>query len=84
MFIIVKLIRIDYAKKHKLMYCPECGSTSIDRGPKGFDYRAAEIGAVAVGPVYGIFAGKRGSNKIVYTCRECGYQWQIKPRRFGF
>lgn len=42
------------------IYCPQCGSTQITTGTKG----------------YGLIRGFLGSNKTVNRCGKCGYSWE--------
>jgi tellurium resistance protein TerD len=55
--------------------CPQCGSTQIAAGKKGFGLGKAIGGGLLLGPV-GLLGGAIGKNKIVITCLKCGKQWR--------
>ena len=57
--------------------CPNCGSTQIMGGKKGFSGGKAVGSALVLGPL-GVLAGLHGSKKIVVSCLNCGHKWEPK------
>lgn len=55
--------------------CPNCGSTQIMGGKKGFSGGKAVGGALILGPL-GVLAGLHKSKKIVVGCLSCGHKWE--------
>lgn len=55
--------------------CPNCGSTQITAGKKGFSAGKAAAGAMLTGGI-GILAGRIGAGKIKLTCLKCGHSWK--------
>jgi len=64
--------------------CPKCGSTNVHADKKGFSTGKAVVGTLVGNPVVGAIAGTLGSNKIIMTCLNCGYNFkpgeQLKTR----
>ncbi len=59
--------------------CPQCGSTQISAGKKGFGLGKAAAGGLLVGPV-GLLGGFIGSKKVMVTCLKCGFSWKAGTR----
>lgn len=58
-----------------IVCCPKCGSRNVSANKKGFSFGKAVLGS-CVGLDVGLLAGGSGSNKIILTCMNCGYQWK--------
>ena len=56
------------------LFCPKCHSRDIHIDKKGYSLTKGVVGTLVLGPV-GLIAGKHKSNKLRYTCRQCGHQW---------
>jgi stress response protein SCP2/tellurite resistance protein len=54
--------------------CPNCHSTNIRTGQKGFGIGKAAIGGLILGPV-GLLGGFIGKNQLKLTCNNCGKSW---------
>jgi DNA-directed RNA polymerase subunit RPC12/RpoP len=54
--------------------CPCCHSTEYTAGNKGFGYKKAALGGLALGPL-GLLAGGIGSKKVEFICLHCGHTW---------
>jgi len=55
--------------------CPNCGSTQIMGGKKGFSGGKAVGGALILGPL-GVLVGLHKSKEIVISCLNCGHKWE--------
>ena len=55
--------------------CPNCGSTQIMGGKKGFSGGKAVGGALILGPL-GLLAGLHRSKKTIISCLNCGHKWE--------
>ena len=55
--------------------CPQCGSTQLNSGKKGYDAGSGCCGALLVGPL-GLLCGAAESSKVMVTCLKCGYSWE--------
>ena len=60
--------------------CPECGSSQVTAGKKGFGLGKAAVGGLLLGPI-GLLGGVVGQNKVLITCLKCGHQWKVGERR---
>ena len=74
-------LRIEQEKKSQALEeerqkvkCPECKSTQIQSGQKGFGVGKAIVGGIALGPI-GVAAGAIGSRKVQLICIKCGHRW---------
>lgn len=54
--------------------CPNCHSTNIRTGQKGFGIGKAAIGGLILGPI-GLLGGFIGKNQLKFTCMSCGKSW---------
>ncbi|SKA25321.1 hypothetical protein [Megasphaera cerevisiae] len=54
--------------------CPRCHSTEHTAENKGFGYKKAALGGLALGPL-GLLAGGIGSKKVEFICLHCGHTW---------
>jgi stress response protein SCP2/tellurite resistance protein len=54
--------------------CPNCHSTNIRTGQKGFGIGKAAIGGLILGPV-GLLGGFIGKKQLKLTCNNCGKSW---------
>ncbi|WML44115.1 TerD family protein [Neobacillus sp. PS3-40] len=54
--------------------CPNCHSTNIRTGEKGFGLGKAAIGGLILGPI-GLLGGFIGRNQLKLTCTNCGKSW---------
>lgn len=61
-----------YGEEH--IVCPNCHSTNIRTGQKGFGIGKAAIGGLILGPV-GLLGGFLGKNQLKFTCQSCGKSW---------
>jgi hypothetical protein len=62
---------------------PQCGSTHVAAGTKGFRLGNAAKGAFWLGPV-GLLGGVVGSKDVLLSCMTCGAQWEpsiVRPPR---
>jgi len=59
--------------------CPQCTSTQITAGNKGFGLGKAAAGSLLLGPL-GLLGGFMGSKKIMITCLKCGNKWEAGKR----
>ena len=67
------------ASGDKPLSCPQCGSTQISAGKKGFGLGKAAAGGLLVGPA-GLLGGFIGSKKVMVTCLKCGFSWRAGAR----
>lgn len=54
--------------------CPNCHSTNVRTGEKGFGIGKAAIGGLILGPI-GLLGGFIGKNQLKFTCQTCGKSW---------
>jgi tellurium resistance protein TerD len=65
----------NYHPDDNTIKCPQCGSTQITGGTKGFGLGKAAAGGILLGPV-GLLGGMIGSKKTMVTCLKCGKKWE--------
>ncbi|MGL5190745.1 MAG: hypothetical protein ACRC7S_13965 [Cetobacterium sp.] len=56
------------------LICPRCGSHKIHTDTRGYRATKGIIGGAILGPI-GLLTGFAGKNKLLYTCKECEYQF---------
>jgi tellurium resistance protein TerD len=59
--------------------CPQCCSNNIYVNKQGFSMGEAVLGCVLLGPL-GLVGGMIGGQKIIFTCLNCGYKWQLQQK----
>ena len=57
--------------------CPKCGARNAYHADKqGFGVGKFVAGALLVGPLTGLLAGKVNNSKVVITCLKCNHKWK--------
>ncbi|WP_296912442.1 zinc ribbon domain-containing protein [uncultured Megasphaera sp.] len=56
------------------LFCPKCHSRNIYIDKKGYSLTKGIVGTALLGPL-GLIAGKHHSNRLRYTCMDCGHKW---------
>lgn len=56
-------------------YCGRCNSRNITCKKRGFSWGWGLFWFFMI-PVFGIFLGFCGSNKLLYRCQTCGHKWK--------
>jgi tellurium resistance protein TerD len=59
--------------------CSKCNSNNIHVDKQGFSVGKAALGCVLLGPL-GLVGGVIGGQKIIFTCLNCGYKWQLQQK----
>lgn len=54
--------------------CPQCKSSRVSGGKKGFGIGKAAIGTLLLGPI-GLLGGFIGNKNLEFTCQDCNYKW---------
>lgn len=66
-------LELNQSKRIELK-CPKCHSEKIHINTRGYRVSRSLIGNIVFGPI-GLLMGFIGKNKLLYTCKECGYQF---------
>lgn len=57
--------------------CPKCGARNAYHSDKqGFGVGKFVAGALLIGPLTGLLAGKVNNSKVVITCLKCSHKWK--------
>ena len=59
-----------------IIRCPQCGSTQLSVGKRGFKAGRAIGWGLMTGGI-GLIAGAVGQNKTKITCLKCGHSWTV-------
>ena len=57
------------------MKCPFCGSEHVHAEKRGYSWTIGLLSCLVLS-LFGLFCGYIGSDKLVYSCDECGEKWK--------